>query len=522
MIINTKRHFVDNKIVGEKKILTSLLRLYWIFKNALLKRRPAPPVIKRVASAKKLSPNSAALSRVLALPRFQRLRLNWCALKDTLTSFRPAPPVRCKALINKGTHTLLNRLAQSLATILPRFQRLRFNRRAFTIFKNLRVCLVATLLFCSLKSFSQEALLITPADINLEVQVDGGKISGYLLSIKAKEGLGSVMLTETTKDPQMKEANYAYRAQTYNKINGDEKRILNGKFLETKLAQYSLISSTIATDKHFGRAFKIFIPTVLLYGYPWTRHGEVAIGRGTFINIRAFSRPYCDYEGGFRDNPYMFNLAANRNGPALTDDYNEECKEKFEELSVTLTISKGPETIIDDVMQNLDTLDPKKSADVVFAIDATGSMKDDIEALREKLCDKLDKWLATRKNTRLGLLLYRDYPDNYRYKGLPVKFFDFTTNAESFKKNLNAFSINGKEGGDIPEAVYEALYGSVMFYSWAKGAQKLVILIGDAPPHPKPRNSGMYSKALVTKLATEKGVKVRSIITPDDKSKRGR
>ena len=118
--------------------------------------------------------------------------------------------------------------------------------------------------------------------------------------------------------------------------------------------------------------------------------------------------------------------------------------------------------------------------------------------------------------------MYRDYPDNFRFKGLPVKFFDFTYNIKEFEANLNAFIIKGTEGGDIPEAVYEAMYAALEFYKWDEDAQRKIILIGDAEPHPKPRGSGKYSKDLVMKLAAEKEIAIDAIITPDDKGKRGR
>lgn len=425
--------------------------------------------------------------------------------------------------------------------------------------------LLTTILFA-------QALKISPNNIRLEPDYGTGDsdsdIIGYNLFIEKTPALQSVMLTETTKDPEMKEPNYAYRAETYNSTNGDEKRILDGKFLESNYSKYSLISSTIVDDSQFKKAFHIYIPRKMIYGYPWARNGEVIIGKGTFINIRAFEKPYCDYSGAFYDNPYMFDfqLTKKRTEPpaeepaelppppqpifheetqaiieppmqevikeeditpepkqvVLTDDYNPETARKFNEFSLTLTYSKGPDTIVDDIMNILDNLPIKNRADIVFAIDATGSMKDDIEKLRNEWIPRLDEWVKKYRQIRVGLLLYRDYPDAYRYKGIPIKFFDFTTNIENFKGNLNGFTIKGTEGGDIPEAVYEALYGSIMFYKWDKNALRKVILIGDAPPHPHPRNSGMYSKELVQRLAKEKEISIDSIITPDDKSRRGR
>lgn len=381
--------------------------------------------------------------------------------------------------------------------------------------------------------FAQNSLLITPSDIRIE-KVD----NGCNLFVRKKAGLESVMLTETTKDPLGKEDNYAYRAREWNPVNGDEKRLLDGEFIDSKeKGLYFLIDSTPQDDAQFGKAFLIFIPEELLYGYDWSRHGTVQVGMGTFINIRGFEKPFCDYTGNYFDNPYMFNLEK-RTRPrptpqpepepepvtevVLTDDYNPIAVDKFKEFSDMVIYSKGPESLLDDISGALAAINPKMVVDVVFAIDATGSMKDDIEMLREKLVPRLTQELAGFGDVRFGLLLYRDYGDNFWTRGLPVKYFDFTKSLDDFIKNLNGFKIIGTEGGDIPEPVYEALYASMDFYKWRDDAQKKIILIGDAEPHPTPRRSGKYSKELVEKTAREKDVSITAIITPDEKSRRGR
>ena len=393
----------------------------------------------------------------------------------------------------------------------------------------------------------QNALLISPADLRIE-KVEGGSN----LFIRKKPGLESVMLTETTKDPLGKEDNYAYRAREWNPVNGDEKRILDGDFLDSKeRGLYFLIDSNAQDDAQFGKAFVIFIPDQIVYGYDWSRNGTVQVGKGTFVNIRGFEKKYCDYTGAYFDNPYMFNLEKRRRprptSPpvlvaeevepetesepepepepeevVLTDDYNPLAADKFKEFSDMVIYSKGPDSLLDDISAALATVNPKDVVDVVFAIDATGSMKDDIEMLREKLVPRLTQELAGFGDVRFGLLLYRDYGDNFWTRGLPVKFYDFTKSLDDFIKNLNSFKIIGTEGGDIPEPVYEALFASMDFYKWRDDASKKIILIGDAEPHPTPRRSGKYSKELVEKTAREKNVSITAIITPDDKGRRGR
>lgn len=401
--------------------------------------------------------------------------------------------------------------------------------------------LILSVFFTGFAVFAQSALLIKPDDIRLvpEASNSFSEIQGYHLFVKKLPKVESIMLVETTKDPAGKNDSYAYRALEYNKINGDEIRYLNGKKLESEYSKFSLIDSTPEPDEQFGEAFHIYIPHQMQYGYPWSRNGKITIDKGTFINIRAFEKKYGDYTGEYYDNAYMFDLGPKikishkpepepeklpekEEIPILTDDYNPVASAKFSEISDFLTYSKGPETIVNDIMAALNNINPKNMVDVVFAIDATGSMKDDIEQLRKEWIPQLIAALKDFKDIRFGLLLYRDYGDNFKYKNLPVKFFDFTEDVGIFNKNLNGFRINGKEGGDIPEAVYEALYASLEFYTWRQDAQKKIILIGDAEPHPTPRGTKKYTKELVQKIAAEKQIKIDAIITPDEKYKRGR
>lgn len=383
-------------------------------------------------------------------------------------------------------------------------------------------------------SEKQNAMRIKAEDIRLvEEKNDNGESLGYHLYVRKIKGVESILLTETTRDPAGKADNYAYRALEYNPVNGDEIRYLDGQPLVSEGAKYSLIDSTAEKTDFLGQAFHIFIPLQVQYGYEWSRNGLVEIGKGTFINIRSFEKPYADYTGDYMDSPFMFNLETKKRArpapqpepepepaPAekiiLTDDYNPLASQRFGEISDTLVYSKGPETIVDDILEVLDEIGDKNYLDIVFAIDATGSMKNDIETLKKDLLPALLKEFEGSESVRFGLLFYRDYGDSFNYKGLPVRFFGFTDNLNTFNKNLNSIRIIGSEGGDIPEAVYEAIYSASEFYNWRLGVNRRIILIGDAEPHPKPRGLGKYSKEYVMGLAQTKQIKVKTILLPSD------
>lgn len=367
----------------------------------------------------------------------------------------------------------------------------------------------------------QEKLRITIEDIKIQTETKNSEIIGYHLYIKKLPRIMSVLLTETTKDPNGKADNYAYRTKEYNPINGDEVRYLDGKPLVSEGAKYSLVDSSVEYLEDFGAAFHFYIPSTIIYGYEWSRNGEIQIDKGTFINIRTFEKPYADYSGNFMDNPFMFDLETRKlpkKEPefVLTDEYNPLASEKFKEVSENVIYSKGPETIIEDIKNILEQEKDKNNLDVVFAIDATGSMKNDIEKLKNDLMPALEEIFASAPDVRIGLLFYRDYSDNFDYKGLPVKMFGFTSNITTFSKNLNSIRIYGLEGGDTPEAVYEAMFAASEFYNWRTTSFKRIILIGDAEPHPTPRKSGKYSKEFVQSLADAKKIKINAILLPKD------
>ncbi len=371
-------------------------------------------------------------------------------------------------------------------------------------------------------SEKQESMRIKPENIRI-VPENGDEYGGggFHLYVQKIPGIESILLTETVKDPEGKNDSYAYRAQNYNPVNGDEIRYLNGKILESEGAKYSLVDSTAQPTKNFGEVFHIYIPSKIIYGYEWTRHGEIEIGKGTFINIRTFEKPYADYSGEYMDSPFMFELVTKKKKQkvTLTDQYNPAASEKLSEFSENLIYSKGPQSIIKDLSEIFDSYEDKENLDLVLVIDTTGSMKNDLEKLKSDLLPLLKANFPEIKNSRVGLLLFRDYSDNYKFRELPVKVFDFSKNWDSVIQNLKSVRIYGSEGGDIPEAIYEAIYAASDFYNWRteQNIQRQIILITDAEPHPQPRKSGKYSRDFALKSLEVKNITLNTILLPEDK-----
>jgi hypothetical protein len=361
-------------------------------------------------------------------------------------------------------------------------------------------CIFISILIFGL--YSQD-LSISSGDLLLELRPDGG----YHLFIRKKPGIASVLLTETTRDPTLQADNYAYRAGEWNPINGDEVRILNGVPIPKESRIYSLISSTIENHPVLGQAFHIYIPYILYYGYEPSRHGEVFLTEGTFLNIRAFSMPYADYRGSFRDNPFILEARQEPPPGAIEGTYMKETLDAFTEIAKIgngeLILSRSPDDVVDLIKTALEK-EKGKTLDIVICLDTTSSMKKYIDPLRLKLIPMLNEMLGGFPSFRIGMVLFKDYYYSYVTKVVP-----FTNNFSVFQRDLNAIQVQG--GGDIPEAVYEALYDGAVKFDWS-AQSRIMILIGDAPPHPKPR--GKITKEMAENAAIEKNIKVHTMILP--------
>src|SRR6056297_12730 len=376
----------------------------------------------------------------------------------------------------------------------------------------LRIALLCCFFTASISIFPQntpdtreQALNLAPQDLVLEQSLEGG----YHLWVRAKEGIGSILLTDSTADPEKKVSTYALRNPEYHPVNGDERRMLDGEFLPSKeRGLYSLIDSTPEEHPELGKAFHIFIPYVVEYGYPWTREGELQILNGTWLNIRTFARPYANYEGPFLDNPFVIEVVQKSREPKPPEgDYMEDTVEAYEEISREsdggVIFGKGKDDIINNVRDVLQRVEGK-TIDLVLCLDTTKSMEDDIPHLRKSLIPMLKEEVKGFDDFQLGVVLYRDYFELYLTQPYP-----FQRDFSKIQGVLNRIRVYG--GRDIPEAVYEALYTGIHSYEWT-AEKKLIILVGDAPPHPRAR--GKITKQMVYDVAREKGIEIHTIILP--------
>jgi Mg-chelatase subunit ChlD len=162
-----------------------------------------------------------------------------------------------------------------------------------------------------------------------------------------------------------------------------------------------------------------------------------------------------------------------------------------------------------DLSKFIEDIAKKTAADteIVICLDTTGSMKPHVEALRLQLVNALRKVFSASDSFKIGMVLYRDYNEAYLNKVIP-----FTKDLNVLQRSLNGIRTGG--GGDIPEAVYEALHTAAAKFPWT-ARSRIMILIVDAPPHPRPR--GRITKQMADNEAASRDIKVYSIILPQKK-----
>lgn len=144
--------------------------------------------------------------------------------------------------------------------------------------------------------------------------------------------------------------------------------------------------------------------------------------------------------------------------------------------------------------------------DILFLLDTTGSMSDEIQKLKDTLVSIHHKITQVRIAVapRFGMVLYRDIGDAY-----VTKVFDLTGDLEHFQRLLDEVEANG--GGDKPEEMEEALKKSLTEIAWNPNGIRLIFAITDAAPHLDRSHSQNYVWAMQT--AAQKGIKIYTIGT---------
>jgi len=156
-----------------------------------------------------------------------------------------------------------------------------------------------------------------------------------------------------------------------------------------------------------------------------------------------------------------------------------------------------------------------KVLDLAFVIDSTGSMGDDIAAVKSNLNSILTRVVGEFPNWRIAVVDYKDYPpeDSNPYRAV----LSFSNSESAVRSAINSLGASG--GGDTPESLFTALVNTVNAVSLADsegtgwrgkagdGVKRAIVYMTDAPAqNPEPVTGYGYSN--VTSALNSGGIKL--------------
>ena len=149
---------------------------------------------------------------------------------------------------------------------------------------------------------------------------------------------------------------------------------------------------------------------------------------------------------------------------------------------------------------------PIVQAEIMFVVDATGSMCDEIEYLKAEIGNVVNSVKRRQTDLRIktGATFYRDIGDEYVVRTSALdEDLEKTT---SFVKNQYCGG-----GGDTPEAVHTALESAIWDQNWDEEyGVRMVFLVLDAPAHQDKETIESLHKSI--EKAAELGIKIIPIV----------
>lgn len=151
-----------------------------------------------------------------------------------------------------------------------------------------------------------------------------------------------------------------------------------------------------------------------------------------------------------------------------------------------------------------------KGANVMVVFDTTGSMSDDIDSARQTASQISGQVLAV--GGKIGLVQFRDFPEESSDFIARLET-PLTRDAATFQAALDRLVADG--GGDTPEATYSGIWTAYDQAGWDLGANKMIVLITDAPAKDPEPHTGLTLAAITRRSLEIDPVAISSIDSCD-------
>ena len=123
------------------------------------------------------------------------------------------------------------------------------------------------------------------------------------------------------------------------------------------------------------------------------------------------------------------------------------------------------------------TLPSLTPLDIMFLLDVTGSMADEIKHIKKTLTSITHRItdLPGNPDLRMTMVVYQDHGGT-----LVTRTYNFDNKPQCFTRSVPEVKA---DGDNYPKSLNEALHQALNSPSWRSDAVKLVFLLADAPPH---------------------------------------
>lgn len=159
------------------------------------------------------------------------------------------------------------------------------------------------------------------------------------------------------------------------------------------------------------------------------------------------------------------------------------------------------EVEVQDFTLAKDTSGGTNKADIIFVLDVTGSMTNEIAGVRDNIIEFCDSLSYRGIDFRLGMVTFLDEIEN---------IYDFTDDVQQFQLSVSAQYAHG--GGDGPENSLDALSAAAQF-EFRQNANRIIIWITDANFHINNTITQLTKEAVIDQLLAE-GITVHCIGDP--------
>ena len=179
---------------------------------------------------------------------------------------------------------------------------------------------------------------------------------------------------------------------------------------------------------------------------------------------------------------------------------------RYGRIEKTIALTRNGKRDVEVTLKTPRTLPDAVPLDLLFILDTTGSMGEEIDRLKTSI-DLINlnlSQLPAKPLIRYGMVLYRDKGDAYVTEVIP-----FTHSLETFRNQLAGVRAGG--GGDTPEDLESALDKGINELEWGKQGVRLAFAITDAPPHLDYDHTTSYIDA--ARAARQKGIKIFTVGT---------